>query len=92
MRGGPGMGGGDRGDRENGDEMIEMIKERATGKETIIVPVGIKMLKFSSEDTEQRKREMIEANLSDIKSDSIITVWLNGDITDRQIADFVLIR
>lgn len=91
MRRGGGMGMGERPDGADGSDMVDKIKERATSKETVIVPVGIPMLKPDS-DSKQGKMEMIEASLEDIKSNSIITVWLNDEVSDRQIADFVLIR
>jgi len=97
--GGPGMGtgsnrgmrSGEDGDKDSQANMIAMMKERASGEETIIIPVGIQMLKQSDYDS-GAKAEMIEASLEDIKTDTMMNIWLNKDITDRQIANFILIR
>ena len=35
---------------------------------------------------------MIEASLSDITPDKSITIWLNSDVTDKKVAEFVLIN
>lgn len=67
------------------DEVLEALKRMSSGEEKIIIPVGIKMLKNDGE-------EIVEANLSDIKKDSILTVWNNKDISDRNVAVFVLIK
>lgn len=91
----PGMGmrGAGRGERNSEDfdeeAMIERMKEMSTGEITFTVPVGIQMLKS---DTESEEAEMIEANLSDIETNSMITVWLNENIEDRRVAEFVLVR
>ena len=91
----PGMGGGRMSggtNRDNIDEdaMIEKMKEMSTGEETFVVPVGIQMLK--PDTTSEDKPEMVEASLSDIKTDTMITVWLNKDVTEKQVAGFVLVR
>lgn len=90
--GGPGMGqrrpGGEAG-TEDRAQMLAKIKEMSTGEEKIIIPVGIKMLKRSSE---AESREMVEATLSDITSDKTLMIWLNKDVTDKKVASFVLIN
>ena len=76
----------------------------STGEEKIIIPVGIKMMKSSS-NASTGKREMVEATLADITTDKTLMIWLNANIaasttatgtstatSDRKIADFVLIN
>lgn len=91
--GGPGMGqrrqGGETATSEERAQMMARIKEMSTGEEVITIPVGIKMLKRSSETG---SREMVEATLSDITSDKMLMVWLNKDVTDKKVASFVLIN
>jgi hypothetical protein len=72
-------------------EMLEKIKEMSTGEDKIIIPVGIRMLKFDS-SSDNKQREAIEAVLSDVSADKTITVWLNHDIKDKKVAEFVLIN
>ena len=89
----PGMGHGMNGARNTDADaqaaMIERMKEMSTGEEKVLIPVGIKMLKPDTENTE--KREMIEATLSDVAKDKMINIWLDENSGDRNIASFVLI-
>ena len=92
----PGSGRGFMGRPGGGDtdvqaEMIKRLKEMGAGEETFIIPVGIQMLKPDEIRSEDKRPEMVEANISDIKQDKMINVWLNKDVTDRNIASFVLI-
>lgn len=90
--GGFGGMGGSRGGSQNGGDsgaFLEMMKEMSTGEEKITIQVGIRMLKFS--EGEGADREAIEATLSDIKVDKMISVWLDDSVTDRNLASFVLI-
>jgi hypothetical protein len=90
MPGGGGMMGGRKPDDMDEDSrsiMLEKMKEMSSGEETVIVPVGIQMLKMDEDS-----REMVNADLTDITENSMISIWLNKEITDRQIADFVLIK
>ena len=77
-------------DKDNRAAMLERIKEMGSEEETIIIPVGIRMLKPDTDRTEGRL-EMIEATLADVKPDKIISVWLDKNVTDRKIASFVLV-
>ena len=86
--GGQGGQGGGTVDRT---AMIARLKAMSTGEDTVIIPVGIKMLKSSTE-TNSKQRTMIEASLSDITPDKSITIWLNSDVTDKKVAEFVLIN
>ena len=92
-RGDRAPGGGDFGERSTTDRvaMIAKLKEMSTGEEKVIIPVGIKMLKSSISST-GKQPEMVEASLSDITSDKNITIWLNADISDKKVAEFVLIN
>jgi hypothetical protein len=85
--GGPGGAGGTT-DRT---AMIDQIKKLSTGEADITIPVGIQMLKSSTNST-TNKKEMVEATLSDITADKFITIWLNQSVTDKKIAEFVLIN
>jgi hypothetical protein len=95
-RGGMGFAGGPGGPSGAGEQtadsrakMLEALKAMSSGEEKVVIPVGIKMLKSSSENG---SREMVEANLSDITADKMITVWLNQSVTDKKVAEFVLIN
>ena len=91
---GSGGGGGGTGSRDSSvsdADRLEKLLERSTGQETVTVPVGIAMTKFSEAETgEERQKE--EAILSDLKSGSMVSVWLNLDVADRKVAEFVSIR
>ena len=97
----PGMGRGSRpgsGEVDAGmqTEMLERMKEMSTGEETILIPIGIQMLKPGDNDPsassgQVEKIEMVEATFEDISENKMIQVWLNQDITDRKVAEFVLI-
>ncbi len=91
----PGMGGGMRSSGANADadaqaEMIKRMKEMANGETTVLIPVGIRMLKPDA-DSEASRPEMLEASLEDIKPDKMLQIWLDDSVSDRQIAKFVLI-
>lgn len=86
----PGIGGGIGGGRPGGGETdasarIDMIKSMSTGEEKVVIPVGIKMLKRDGE-------EMVEATLVDVKTDTMLMIWTDKEITDRNIANFVVIN
>jgi hypothetical protein len=86
MRGAPGENsGGTQAD------IIARLKEMSSGEEKIIIPVGIKMLKLDTDTTEKEEPKMLEATLSDVKSNSMITVWLDDSVTDKKVASFVMI-
>jgi hypothetical protein len=92
--GGPGggrmTGAGQRSQELDGDSrsaMLERIKEMSSGEEIVLIPVGIQMLK-----TDQNTGEVVNADLTDVTVDSMISIWLNEEVTDRKIAEFVLIR
>jgi len=85
MGGGAGMGGQLNTGDEDSDQRLDMLKKLSTGEEKITIPVGIKMLK--NEDG-----KMIEASLDDITKDKMLTIWTDKDITNRNIANFVIIK
>ena len=64
---------------------LEMLKNISTGEEKIIIPIGIKMLK-------NENGEMVEATLSDIIQDKMLMVWIDANITEKNIANFVIIN
>lgn len=89
----PGMGGGMRSsgavpDDAARDAILERMKEMSTGEEIIVVPVGIQMLKPNENNEE---KELIEATFEDVDQDKMIQVWLNESVTDRKVAEFILI-
>lgn len=84
----PGMGMRKSGSEQEQAQILEKMKSMATGEEKIIIPVGIQMLMANSVD---EKDSPLEASLADIKKDKMIQVWLDENISDRNIADFVMI-
>ena len=88
--GGPGGGQGRGAGATDRATMIANLKAMSTGQEKIVIPVGIKMMKFETDI--DGKRTTVEASLSDITSDKMITVWLNTTVADKKVADFVLIN
>lgn len=88
--GGPGMGmrpsGGEGMDDESRAQMLAKIKEMSTGEEKVIIPVGIQMLKSG---TSSNSRVMVEASLSDIVPDKMLMIWLDPNVSDRKLANFV---
>lgn len=87
----PGAGRNRDGNSNQRADMLAKMKEMSTGEEKIIIPVGIRMLK-SGTGSNSKERSMVEAFLSDISADKTITVWLNSNISDRKVAEFVLIN
>jgi hypothetical protein len=92
-RGGMGGFGGGRPDENNNSTtdrtaLLAQMKAMSTGEEKVVIPVGIKMLKTSNDGT----RTMVEANISDITADKMITIWLDASVTDKKVASFVLIN
>lgn len=94
MGGRPGGGfmrGGNREmDEDAQAQMIERLKSMSSGEEEITIPVGIKMLKPDTE-SDSKEPNMIEASLSDVKTNTMLTVWLNDEVTDRNVAEFVMV-
>ncbi len=70
---------------EESDERLEMLKRMSTGEEKVIIPVGIKMLKSND-------GEAVIATLDDIAKDQMLMIWINETITDKNIANFVMIK
>ncbi len=89
LMGGPGGRPGEQSGSTR-EEMLARLKAMSTGEEKIIIPVGIKMLKPIS--NESGKREMVEATLADITADKSLMIWLNQSISDKKVAEFVLIN
>jgi len=89
----PGAGNGmrNRGSLSEDEQkaMLERLKSMSTGEEAVRIPVGIQMLKPDTESVE--KPEMIEASLSDITKDKMISVWLDESASSTKTASFVMI-
>ena len=96
MMGGPGgPGGASETDRA---AMLKQLEAMSSGSETVTIPVGIRMLKpdtANAKDATTGGREinmnMIEASLSDIQAEKMLSVWLDESVTDRKVASFVLV-
>ncbi len=82
---GGGMGSRMTSGTADADARIAMLKKLSTGEERIIIPVGVRMLKKIDD-------EMAEATLEDIERDKMLMIWTNTDITDRNVASFVVIN
>ncbi|MEI6835706.1 MAG: hypothetical protein WCK59_02635 [Candidatus Falkowbacteria bacterium] len=94
--GGFGFAGGGRGQggassTTDRTAMLARIKAMSTGEDQVVIPVGIKMLKADPNST-GRQRTMVEATLSDITADKMITIWLDNSVTDKKVASFVMIN
>jgi len=89
--GGGRQGGGQGGGTTDRAAMLAEMEKMSTGEDQIVIPVGIKMLK-SSVNADTKKREMVEATLSDVVADKFITIWLNTSVTDKKVAEFILIN
>lgn len=89
--GGQGGQGGAGGAPVDRTAMLAQLKAMSTGEDKIIIPVGIKMLKTSI-DTNTKQRTAVEATLSDVTADKTITIWLDSSVTDKKVAEFVLIN
>ncbi len=89
----PGGAGGPGGASSSTDRtaMLARIKAMSTGEEKVIIPVGIKMLKSDPNST-GKNRTMVEATLSDITADKMVTIWLDNTITIKKVASFVMIN
>lgn len=87
----PGMGmrKGGASNEDDKSEMIEKMKEMGADEVTVTIPVGVQMLK--PDTTTEGAPEMLEANLSDIEKDAMISIWTNKNISDKQVASFVLV-
>ena len=72
-------------ENEDSDERLQILKELSMGEEKVIIPVGIKMLKNDD-------GEMVEATLEDIKKDIMLMIWTDQNISERNIANFVIIN
>jgi len=84
--GGAGMseGGRDWGGGENSEmreRMNELMRQYSLGDVKVLIPVGIPIY-----------TRVGEASLVNITVGSNITVWLNQDVDDRKIAEFVNLR
>lgn len=89
--GGRGMGGGRPDmDEDAQAQMLERIKSMSTEEETVLIPVGIQMLKPNTA-SDTADGTTLEASLEDIEKNSMLQIWLNEDISDRKVAEFVLI-
>jgi len=88
--GGGGFAGGNM-DENTQAQMLERIKEMSAGEEKVTIPVGIQMLKMERGDA-SKQPEAVEAALTDVINDKMISIWLDESVTDRKIASFVLIN
>ena len=89
--GGQGGFGGSGNSTTDRTAMLEKLKAMSTGEDTVIIPVGIKMLKADPSST-GKQRTMIEATISDVTADKMLTIWLDSSVTDKKVASFVMIN
>lgn len=101
MGGGPGMGSGPGGDRPEGgpdgmgekgdkDSMIQEMLKNSTESKTVTIPVGIQMIKKSGPGNSTEGAE--EVTLEDLAVGSMLQIWLDDSITDRNVAEFVTLQ
>ncbi|MDD5769990.1 MAG: hypothetical protein PHE25_03405 [Candidatus Gracilibacteria bacterium] len=64
------------------------INSATLGEIKLTIPVGIAMTKKTAQGTDA---PLVEASLADVKIGGYLSVWLNQEITDKKIADFVKI-
>jgi len=86
---GPGGGPGGNSGEMDESQRIEMMKQRSTGEVTVTIPVGISMTNSVKNETDGSGRTIEEAGFSDISADKMVNIWLNKDVLDRKIAEFV---
>jgi len=86
--GGGGAGGG------IGDKEAMIAEKLKNSKENMVVsiPVGILMTKKVAGEVEGEGGTTVEANLSDVVSGKMVSIWLHQEIADKNIAEFVSIR
>jgi len=94
MGGGRMMAGGRPGETsaEDRSALIARMKEMSSGEVVVTIPVGIRMLKPDTSAATGGQPSMTEASLADINADKMVRVWLDQSISDRQIAEFVMIN
>ncbi len=96
--GGIGSGGGMGGGTGNGsgDPTAIFDSMESLGDIKITIPVGIQMIKTGGGriKTEEQNNTPQDnnASLEDVKVGGMLTIWLNKEIADRNIAEFVVIR
>ncbi|MFA5318675.1 MAG: hypothetical protein WC323_04390 [Patescibacteria group bacterium] len=91
VAGGGMRGGGFAMNADNQAQILERMKEMSSGEEKVIIPVGIQMLKPDSENT-TGEISMMEATLSDITANKMLRIWFDENITDKNIATFVVVN
>jgi hypothetical protein len=64
------------------------IQGAVLGEVTVLIPVGIPMTKKTQAGPEAPE---IEGTLADIANGSLLSVWIDTDVTDRKVAEFVKI-
>jgi hypothetical protein len=69
------------------EEMLKELKSKSIGTETIMIPVGIPIIGGVRTGVESGAQNQI--SFSDIQKDSLITVWLNPEVQDKKVAEFV---
>lgn len=86
-----GFGGGRMGPNNGGngefDPSAMFENMESLGDIKVLIPVGIKMIKGGMPG-----KNGGNASLEDVKKDGMLTIWLDKSVTDRSIAEFVMIR
>ncbi len=68
------------GGKADNSAMITELKAKSIGEEVVTVPVGIQMTRMGG-----------EAAFTDLTSDTLVRIWLNSDVDDAKVAEFVSI-
>ena len=64
----------------------ESIQGATLGEVSVLIPVGIPMIKKSDAGPDAPE---VEATLADVAIGSTLSVWLNSEVADKKVAEFV---
>ena len=66
----------------------EATQNAILGETTVLIPVGVPMTKKTAQGAEAPE---VEGTLADVAVGSLLSVWTDAVVTDRQVAEFVKI-
>jgi hypothetical protein len=75
------------GDTTTQDSMTKKLLAMSTSSKDVLVPVGIQMTKRGTPG-----QAGTEASLSDLKAGSMVTIWTDQTVADRNVAEFVSVN
>lgn len=70
----------------NRETIMAELKSASTGKQKIVVPIGISILKAASTDSGTQKEN---TSFTDLTSDTMVKVWLKKTEDGKSVAEFV---